>query len=178
MFYGNNLHFKEFGRHHRFVTASRGIDRLRSLPESEWEIAGSTFVLYHLFPNIQLICSTESATLIRIYPDPASPGRSITQVSFYFSPETAAQAAARDAADVDPQAVYDHERRGPSLQGSFEVFKSTIEQEDYVMGALQQRTAESGQLKAVIFGRNEPALHHFHRNYREALNQAPLEPVG
>ena len=46
------------------------------------------------------------------------------------------------------------------------------------MGALQQRTAESGQLKAVIFGRNEPALHHFHRNYREALNQAPLEPVG
>ena len=178
VFYGNNLHFKEFGRHHRFVTASRGIDRLRTLPESEWRVTGSTFVLYHLFPNIQLICSTESATLIRIYPDPADPGRSITRVSFYFSPETAAEAAARDAAGVDPRAVYDFsERRGPSLQGSFEVFKSTIELEDYVMGALQQRTAESGQLKEVILGRNEPALHHFHRNYREALNQPPLEPV-
>lgn len=180
VFYGNNLHFKEFGRHHRFVTASRGIDRLRTLPEAEWRVEGATFVLYHLFPNIQLICSTESATLIRIYPDPADPGRSITRVSFYFSPETAAQAAARDAAGVDPRAVYDpsDERRGPSLKSSFKVFKSTIEQEDYVMGALQQRTAESGQLKEVILGRNEPALHHFHRNYREALNQPPLEPVG
>jgi phenylpropionate dioxygenase-like ring-hydroxylating dioxygenase large terminal subunit len=178
VFYGNNLHFKEFGRHHRFVTASRGIDRLRTLPESEWRVRGSTFVLYYLFPNIQLICSTESATLIRIYPDPADPGRSITKVSFYFSPETAAEAAARDASGLDPRAVYDvDERRGPSLQGSFEVFKSTIEQEDYVMGALQQRTAESGQLKEVILGRNEPALHHFHQNYREALNQPPLEPV-
>ena len=45
------------------------------------------------------------------------------------------------------------------------------------MGALQQRTAQSGLLKEVILGRNEPALHHFHRNYREALNQPPLEPV-
>ena len=91
----------------------------------------------------------------------------------------AAEAAARDAAGVDPRAVYEfNAQRGPSLQGSFEVFKSTIEQEDYVMGALQQRTAESGQLKEVILGRNEPALHHFHRNYREALNQPPLVPVG
>ena len=47
----------------------------------------------------------------------------------------------------------------------------------HVMGEMQQRAAESGQLKHVILGRNEPALHHFHRNDREALNQPPLEPV-
>ena len=29
-----------------------------------------------------------------------------------------------------------------------------------------------------ILGRNEPALHHFHNNYREALGQPPLEKVG
>ena len=65
-------------------------------------------------------------------------GRPITKVGFYFSPETAAQAAARDAAGVAPRAVYEPstERRAPSLQGPFEVFRSTIEQEDYVMGAL------------------------------------------
>ena len=45
------------------------------------------------------------------------------------------------------------------------------------MGEMQQRAAENGQLKEIIFGRNEPALHHFHQNYREALNQPPLEPV-
>ena len=181
LFYGNNLHFTEFGRHHRFVTASRGIDAMRVLPESQWDIARGTFVLYHLFPNIQLICSSQSTTLVRIYPDARQPGHSVTQVSFYFTPDLAAQATARDAEGFDPAAAYDPARvtegRGPSLQASFEVFSSTIENEDYVMGEMQQRAAENGQLKEIIFGRNEPALHHFHRNYREALNQPPLEPI-
>ena len=64
---------------------------------------------------------------------------------------------------------------GASLEASLEVFHSTIEQEDYVMGEMQQRAAENGQMKEVIFGRNEPALHHFHSNYREALGQPPLQ---
>jgi phenylpropionate dioxygenase-like ring-hydroxylating dioxygenase large terminal subunit len=38
LYYGNNLHFEEFGRHHRFVTANRGIDAMRELPESDWDI--------------------------------------------------------------------------------------------------------------------------------------------
>ena len=58
----------------------------------------------------------------------------------------------------------------------FFFFASTIEQEDYVMGAMQQRAAESGQLQSLLFGRNEPALHHFHQNYREALGEPPLVP--
>ncbi len=43
------------------------------------------------------------------------------------------------------------------------------------MGEMQQRAAENRQLKEIIFGRNGPALHHFHRNYREPLKQSPLE---
>ena len=49
-----------------------------------------------------------------------------------------------------------------------------IEQEDYLMGAHQQRTAESGQVDHLIFGRNEPALHHYHSTYRDALGMKPL----
>ena len=180
IFYGNNLHFTEFGRHHRFVTASKGIDALREAPEAEWDIARGTFVLYHLFPNIQLLCSKHSATLIRIYPEKGEAGRSISQISFYFTPELAAHARARDAEGFDRASVYDQARREtdprPSLQASLEVFASTIEQEDYVMGAMQQRAAESGQLQSLLFGRNEPALHHFHQNYREALGEPPLVP--
>mgnify|MGYP002047708357 CR=1 FL=1 len=63
----------------------------------------------------------------------------------------------------------------PSLANSLEVFKSTVENEDYVMGEMQQKAAESGLLKEIIFGRNEPALHHFHNNYRAALGQPLLE---
>ncbi len=182
LYHGNNLHFAEFGRHHRFVTANHGIDAMRERPESEWRIEQGTFVLYHLFPNIQLICDPQTATLIRIYPDANNPGRSTTRISFYFTPEVAEMAAAQDAEGFSPEEVYDFEarsqsERGASLEASFEVFRSTVEQEDYVMGEMQQRAAQSGQLKEIIFGRNEPALHHFHRNYREALNQPPLEAV-
>ncbi len=179
-YYGNNLHLKEFGRHHRFVTANYGIDSMRGQPESDWHIARGTFVLYHLFPNIQFLCGPRTATLIRIYPDENNPGRSTTRISFYFTEEAIRAIEAEQAAGVQIDDVYDRDGSESVLGGveaSMEVFHSTVEQEDYVMGEMQQRSAETGMLKEIVFGRNEPALHHFHQNYREALNQPPLEPV-
>ena len=181
LYYGNNLHLEEFGRHHRFVTASRGIDALRERPEDEWQITQGTFVLYHLFPNIQFLVNGNTATLIRIYPDAEKPGRSVTRISFYYTPELLEAVEAEKQAGTEVDDVYDFDgRRGVAagVEASLEVFHSTVEQEDYLMGEMQQRAAETGMLKEIIFGRNEPALHHFHRNYREALGQPPLEPVS
>jgi phenylpropionate dioxygenase-like ring-hydroxylating dioxygenase large terminal subunit len=180
IFLGNNLHLTEFGRHHRFVTANRAIHDMRSLPEDEWSISDATFVLYYLFPNIQLVVNNDSVTLIRIYPDENNPGRSITRISFYYSAEAVLKMEAEDQAEFDPRDAYSTDRRknaNPSLAASLEVFRSTIEMEDYVMGEMQQRSAQNGLLKEIIFGRNEPALHHFHNSYREALNQPPLVAV-
>lgn len=56
-----------------------------------------------------------------------------------------------------------------------EVFDSTIEHEDYVAAETTQQAAESGLLDCLLFGRNEPALHHFHNTYRAALGMPPLE---
>ena len=42
------------------------------------------------------------------------------------------------------------------------------------MSASQQTAANSGALPEIIFGRNEPALHHYHNTYRRLLGQAPL----
>ena len=178
IYLGNNLHFEEFGRHHRFVTANRGIYDLRNLPESEWAIKRATFVMYYLFPNVQLINNGDSSTLVRVYPDRKNPGRSVTQVSFYYSRE-AMQNHDADGA-IATEDVYKHEARdkkGPNLAASLEVFSSTIEEEDYVMGEMQQQAAQSGRLKEVIFGRNEPALHHFHISYAEALNLPPPQAI-
>lgn len=179
IFLGNNLHLKEFGRHHRFVTASNGIHEIRALPESEWKISKATFVLYFLFPNIQMVVNEHSTTLIRIYPDPNNPGRSISRISFYFSAEAMAHAEEEGVPEASPEDAYDPERRSgpPSLAASLEVFRSTIEHEDYVMGEYQQKAAQNGVLKEIVFGRNEPALHHFHNSFREALGETPLEVV-
>ena len=70
--------------------------------------------------------------------------------------------------------AYDFSEGRANLSAALEVFKSTVENGDYVMGEMQQKAAESGLLKEIIFGRNEPALHHFHNNYREALGEPLL----
>ena len=57
---------------------------MRQLPQAEWDIGKCTFVLYHLFPNVQLVTSRAS-TLIRIYPV-GDPSRSVTRISFYYAP--------------------------------------------------------------------------------------------
>ncbi len=179
---GNNLHLHEFGRHHRFVTASPAISQFRGMPESEWNIhVGAAFVLYYLFPNITLIVGNGSATIVRMYPDAEKVGRSTSQISAYYSQANIDQAAAarqEGALNVNSESVYDTERRGiPTIEGTMEVFASTVEQEDYAMGEMQQVAAESGQLPYVVFGRNEPPLHHFHSTFREALGLSPLEKV-
>ena len=179
LFYGDALAYEIFGRNHRFVFANRGIDQLRNLPEDQWDTEGTANVLYFLFPNIQFNVSKHSIALIKIYPDRDNPGRSITRVGHYYSQEAidAAEQAGENVITADN--VYDYEARGPGVAGtlasSMEVFNSTIEQEDYLMGETTQRAVESGTVKHLIFGRNEPALHHYHNSFREALNLPPLE---
>lgn len=186
VFYGNNLHLEEFGRNHRFVTASRMIDVLRDMPEEEWTITPATFVLYYLFPNIQAVCVKTGMNMARIYPDPENPGRSITRVTGYFTPEAMAAYEAEKANNpnsgnlLKPEEFYARVSdtnviRTP--ESTVEAFSSTVSAEDYVMGEHQQIAAASGLLEQSTFGRNEAALHHFHSSYREVLGRSPLEKI-
>ena len=183
IFYGDNLAYEEIGRNHRFVFAAKAIDHLRECPEEDWELRGHANLLYFLFPNVQFNVGRDSVAMIKIYPDPDKPGRSLTRVGHYFSED--AIAAAENVADtgntVTAENVYDGDVRENailSLEAITEVFDSTIEQEDYVMGEHQQKAAENGLLDHVIFGRNEPALHHYHNTYRKALGMPPLEKIA
>lgn len=82
-----------------------------------------------------------------------------------------------DAETVYASTAYVPNRNRPSLKVTFEILNSAIEQDDDAMGAMQQKAAAGGQMREVIPGRNEPALRHFHQNYREALNEPSLEPI-
>lgn len=187
VFYGNNLALEEFGRNHRFVTASKMIDGLRNLPEEEWTITPATFVLYYLFPNIQAVCVSTGMNMARIYPDPDNPGRSITRVAGYFNPKAMAiyekeKSFNPDSANLLTSEEFYSRTSDTSLvrtpETTVEAFSSTVSAEDYVMGEHQQIAAASGLLEYSTFGRNEAALHHFHSSYREALGRSPLEKVG
>ncbi len=177
LFYGDALVYQPFGRNHRFVWANRGIDDLRGQPESEWSYEHGAGWLYYLFPNVQLAGGGKSASVIKIYPDGENPGRSITRVGHYYAQEVLDAAAQADNV-ITRDTVYDaNQRQGaaPSIEATMEIFDSTIEQEDYQMGETTQQAAECGLIDHVIFGRNEPALHHYHNTFREALGQPPME---
>lgn len=183
LFYGDNLAYETFGRNHRFVFASRMIDQLRDRPKSEWRLKQAANLLYYLFPNVQFnVGLGGNVSLIRIYPHPEDPGRSITRVGHYFTREAMALMEQADA-NVDvvtPETVYERDPDRPrvaSLAAAKEVFISTIEQEDYLMGESTQRSVASGLLPEILFGRNEPALHHFHRTFAEVLQMAGPQRV-
>ena len=189
LFYGDNLSYEVFGRNHRFVFANKGIDMLRDVPESEWTLDASANLLYFLFPNVQMNIGGSNISLIKMYPHPTDPGKSLTRISFYFTPEMIELAASvkenSEIQVVDASNVYDEidpdtapgEEVAFTLEAITEVFSSTIADQDYVMGEQQQAAAQSGLLPHVWFGRNEPALHHYHNTFREALGMPGLVPV-
>ena len=92
------------------------------------------------------------------------------------------QEAAEDDPDIivsgaDEAYIFEEgKQRLLSLEAIAEVFVSTIEQEDYLIGESTQRAVESGLLDELIFGRNEPALHHYHRVFAEALHIPGPQP--
>ena len=177
------LHYEIFERNHRFVFPRRNIDALREVLEGDWRLTDGATTLYFLFPNIQFIIGNGAINIVRIYPDPADPNRSISQINHYFTKGAIAAAAEIDGhgENVNSDTVYEISTSTvgiPSLNAVKEVFNSTIEQEDYLMGETTQRAAETGMLDHVIFGRNEPALHHYHQTYRAALQMPPLEEIS
>ena len=159
-FYGNVQCYDTFGRNHRMLLCRRNIDLLRELPESQWRITEATLPVYWLFPNVQLMPNENGLYLVRAFPHPTDPGRHVSRVSFYLWPESR----------VDEETV---EVQRTMAQG----FAEIIRDEDYVASASQQRSAMSGAIEYSVFGRNEPALHHYHNTYRRELGMEPLPLV-
>lgn len=174
LFHGDVCHYEEYGNSHRFVVIKRSIDQLRELPKQQWQLRDHSSLVYFLFPNVQFIFNEAGASLVRMYPDPENPGRSISRISHYLHADVVAALAAAGKADVDASNAYDIDaRNGTKLispEVANEIFESTIEKEDYAMGVQAQAAIENGYQQQLIFGCNEPALQHFHRAFDQVLN--------
>lgn len=158
-FYGDVQCYDRFERNHRMILCIKTIDDLGALPEEDWRMGVGGLPVYYLFPNVQIIAGAGGVTLVRVYPDPEDPNRSISQITFYYTEEAA-------ASDDN------------SIEARFQGFASIIEAEDYATCVTTQKALASGIQDYVIFGRNEPALHHYHNTYRKVLGMDPLEEFG
>ncbi len=177
LFHGDATAYREYGRNHRLAVASRYLDVLREQPEEKWNATDAGIVVYHLFPNVQIALFNRVVSLFRIYPNRQEVGRSLTRISHYEAQHIGSEVA-DEAIKLDADTLYSTDmstRVEFNLDTQMELVNSTLEHEDYYMGEKSQQAASSGRVEHFIFGRNEPALHHFHQNYCDALGLPPLE---
>lgn len=143
--------FDAFGRNLRLIAARRTIGELHEQPEEEWDLIRHTAVVYVLFPNTVLIMQGDHLETWCVYPDGDTPDAARMHVSLY-TPEKASSDSARRHWDRN-----------------FQLLLDTVEKEDFPVGESIQRGFYSGAQTHITFGRNEPALGHYHRQIKEAL---------
>ena len=156
LFYNNRATFDAFGRNHRLVAARRTIDELRGQPEAEWDVYGHTAIVYVLFPNTVFLFQRDHVETWHVFPDD-QPDRCTMYVSFYIPEPVTSDSARRH------------------WNNNFNLLMATVELQDFPTCEGLQRGFLSGAQDVILFGRNEPALQHFHRSVRAALAEAEAE---
>src|SRR6516162_3164105 len=69
--------FDAYGRNLRMIAARRTIEKLRELPESDWNLIPYSAVIYVLFPNTVLIMQGDHLETWNVYPAGDSPDESV-----------------------------------------------------------------------------------------------------
>ena len=149
--HSNLATFDAFGRNLRMIGARRTIEKLRELPESEWNLIPYSAMIYVLFPNTLFIMQGDHLETWHVYPVGNDVDESVMYVSLY-TPEAATTESAKRHWDRN-----------------MELLMATVDKEDFPVSEGIQRGFYSGAQDAILFGRNEPALQHFHRSIKAAL---------
>jgi phenylpropionate dioxygenase-like ring-hydroxylating dioxygenase large terminal subunit len=158
--HGNVADFEAFGPNHRLTFPRRKLERLRNEPEETWDLMWNTTLIYSLFPNTLLMLQGDHVELARIFPREGRVDRAVMDLALYV-PRAPATDEERTHWDKNMQLVYD-----------------VVTGEDFPVGRSIQPGLASGAQTHTVFGRNEPAMIHYHRSLRAALGlpvaEAPL----
>jgi len=148
---GNLGAFEAFGDHGRLVFARHSSAAWDGRPDAEWEVLPHIVPVYRLSPNTIVVFQSDHLETWRMLPG-ATPDRSVIEFAFYV-PEPPATDKAR---------AY--------WQKNYDLAIKTVLEEDFALGERMQRGFMSGLQAEVVYGRNEPALIHFHQRLRAALD--------
>ncbi|MEO6570201.1 MAG: aromatic ring-hydroxylating dioxygenase subunit alpha [Ilumatobacteraceae bacterium] len=141
------------GRHGRGVVMGNACPDLLDLPEAEWHRFQRATLVYWLFPNAVLsMPQSGHAELWTFLPSDGRPDRSEISVRFYAAPGAPAE-----------QDFWDR---------LIEYTMSVVDAEDFGQQVLIQRNVGSGLVDEVVFGRNEPAMRHFHEQLDAVLGES------
>lgn len=148
---GNVTDFEAFGPNHRLIFPRRKLERLKAEPEETWDLMWNTTTVYSLFPNTLLVTQGDHMEVHRVFPAEGQPDRAVMETGFY----------------VPKAPTTDAERQ--HWQANLNLVMKVVLNEDFPAGRTMQIGFSSGAQNAVVYGRNEPAMIHYHRSMRAAL---------
>lgn len=149
---GRGAIHEELGRHSRFVAPRKSfLPALAHVPADQRDLTDHTVIINRLFPNAVVIWLCDHVEFWTATPDGDDPNRCIVRL-WLLSPEKVVSAEDR-----------------ARWEKNWEIVRGTVHAEDFPMARTIQQGFSSGAQDHVIFGRNEPALHEFHRALKEAL---------
>jgi phenylpropionate dioxygenase-like ring-hydroxylating dioxygenase large terminal subunit len=149
--HGNVADFEAFGYNYRVTFARKKLERLKSEPEESWDLMWNTTLVYSLFPNTLLMVQGDHVELARIFPSDGHVDRAVMELTLY-TPSAATTQDERTHWDKNMQLVLD-----------------VVTGEDFPAGRSIQIGLTSGAQTHTVFGRNEPALRHYHQSILAAL---------
>jgi len=144
--HGNVADFEAFGRNHRLAFPRRKLERLKAEPEESWDLMWNTTVIYALFPNTILMLQGDHVELARIFPSEGRVDRAVMELALYV-PRAPVTQDERTHWDKNMQLVLD-----------------VVTGEDFPAGRSIQLGLTSGAQTHTVFGRNEPAMIHYHQS--------------
>lgn len=142
---GNLMLHDTYGPHQRIVFGRKSLKEIARKPETDWADPSEHIRLIHsVFPNTSISGVVGDHALVsQVFPGP-NPDSTLTRQSILCAkkPETDAEKAA--------------------TEGFSQMTLRAVRDEDYNMGFQIQKTLSSKANEAFVFGRNEPALQHYH----------------
>lgn len=145
--------FEPFGPHHRMVAIRASFDELVGRQADEVDPMPHIAVIYQVFPNTVLVWQSDHFETWTTYPVDGDVARSASKVTL-LAPSAA---AAEETEHWDK---------------NWRVLMDTVLEEDFVVATAIQNGSSSGAQDHFTFGRNEPALQHFHAQLRAALGSS------
>lgn len=158
--HGNIADFEAFGFNHRLVFPRAKLERLKAEPEASWDLMWNTSMVYALFPNTLLIVQGDHVEVARIFPEEGRIDRAVMELALYV-PKAPTTEEERTHWDKNMQLVLD-----------------VVTGEDFPAGRTIQAGLSSGAQTHLVYGRNEPAMIHYHQSLRTALGLAPMRSLA
>ena len=150
--HSNVMAVNAYGPHQRLVFPGKGISDLAAQPEETWRPRPHLSPVHAIFPNTAIAAAWGSRAMVsQLFPGPTpEESRTVQTIITRRPPDSPdAQAAAQAESDF---------------------YFNVVRDEDYKTAFGVQRGLASRANEEFVFGRNELALHHFHRTLDALLS--------